>query len=78
MPLQSWRCTTCGAPIDVIRSFDDSALPPSGEEIVSDGVPMCVGTVDPANPGGGHCWKKHIGAPNVAKGPSWGPGKGYY
>lgn len=70
MPMYSYRCTKCPAKLEIIRPIKESDSPPSEQEVA--GLPVC--TEDSV-----HNLERYIAsAPNVLKGSSWGPGKGYW
>lgn len=70
MPMYTYTCKNCGCTTDVLRKHDEQSPPDNTEAKPCTAKPK--GKAKRAN----HAWEKIIHAPNVAKGPSWGPGKG--
>lgn len=64
MPIYRWKCAACEEQVDILRSFDEYRDVPKEEET--------------KNKECSHKWEKQIGTPNLARGASWGPGKGYW
>ena len=62
--MYTWKCDTCQTQVDLLRSFDDSAVAPTTTELPTE---ECE-----------HKWTKVIHPPKMVKSASWGPGKGYW